>query len=230
MKRSTLAFYLTVLAASLCATAAPASAIFRITEVYTGITGEDGTPDWIEVTNFGDMDGDTGVLFYDDESLEVIPEAQLPSILLSPGESAVFLVTDDASFASIREFLTIWGTGVTNVGFVPDGGGLSQNGDTAAILLADGTVVSSVSFPPLPSSNTATIQPVPQLGLSILGERGAFESNPFFNDNIGTGDEGMEMITLVGSPGLYVPVPEPASALLAVLAGVGGVAGARRRK
>lgn len=222
MKRSTLAFYLTVLAASLCATAAPASAIFRITEVYTGITGEDGTPDWIEVTNFGDMDGDTGVLWYDDESEDVGSGAQLTSFTLSPGESAVFLVTEDVTATSVDEFRTLWGP-VAKVGTGPDGGGLSQNGDQATILLGDGTVVDRFAFGG--GAGAATYEDptgTDAIVVSTLGLNGAYESAPFFNDNIIPVDP--FLVTLVGSPGA---IPEPGA--LALLVAGFATAGIRRR-
>ena len=203
------------------------AADFRITEAYVGVTGEDGTPDWIEVTNFGDMAGDTGTLWYDDESLDVSAGAQLTSFSLEPGESAVFLVTDDVTDTSAAEFTALWGS-VPNLGEGRDGGGLSQNGDTAAILLGDGTVVDTLEFSGLPQSNNATIEDLTglatpaQLALSVAGVNGAYESAPFFNDNIGVND----MLTLVGSPG--VNVPEPAAAMLGFIA-VAGLAAARRR-
>lgn len=207
----------------------PASAdpIFRITEAYVGATGEDGTPDWIEVTNFGTMAGDTGILWYDDESLSVAAGVQLPSFSIAPGESAVFLVTGDVEPTSIDDFTALWGP-VANLGAAAGGGGMSQNGDTAGLLLADDTVVDTLVFPGLPQDNVATIYDptglaTPQeLLLSAVGVGGAYESVPFFNDNIGGA---ANEISLVGSPG--VNVPEPAAGLLVVLS-LAGVAARRR--
>lgn len=217
---------LLALIAALAMSAASASAepVFKITELYTGITGEDGSSDWIEVTNFGTMNGDTSTLWYDDESASVAAGVQLPSFELSPGDSAVFLVTGDATMDSIAEFTAVWGS-VPNLGFATGGGGLSQGGDAAFILLGDDTVVDSLVFPGLPSESTATVtDPTGRgpLGLSAVGVGGAYESVPFFNDNLG----GTEiLVTLVGSPGFAVP--EPVSAVLAMIAAAG--IAARRR-
>lgn len=229
MKKMIVAFA----ALAACVTQAIATPDFRITEVYTGITGEDGTPDWIEVTNFGTTNGDTSVLWYDDESLNVPSGAQLPSFDLAPGEGAVFLVTGDASAASVDEFRAIWGP-VANVGFATGGGGLSQNGDTAAILLDDGvnngigigSIVDLLTFPGLPSASTATVVDPDgtgaSLGLATDGVGGAYTSNLFFNDNIG---DGVNNIQLVGSP--FGGVPEPTTVALAAIAAFG--LAARRR-
>lgn len=193
---------------------ANAAPIFQITEVYAGISGDDGTPDWIEVTNLGDMNGDTGILYYDDESLSAAAGVQLPSFDLSVGESAVFIVTGDASSDSITDFTTIWGA-ITNLGFATGGGGLKQSGDTAAILLSDDTVIDSLTFG---FSGTATLEDPTGMGtgsLSMVGVNGAYESNAFFNDTLGLPGD---VATLIGSPGTIVGVPEPASLLMALAA------------
>ncbi|MEO1496172.1 MAG: PEP-CTERM sorting domain-containing protein [Planctomycetota bacterium] len=199
-----------------------ATPVFKITEVYTGLSGPDGTPDWIEVTNFGDMDGDTSVLWYDDESEDVASGAQLTSFMLSPGESAVFLVTGDVTATSVDEFRDIWGP-VAKVGTGPGGGGLSQNGDQATILLGDGTVVDRFAFGG--GAGAATFEDptgTDSIVVSTLGLNGAYESAPFFNDNIIPVDP--FLVTLVGSPGA---IPEPGA--LALLVAGFATAGIRRR-
>jgi hypothetical protein len=203
--------------ALLLSSAALADVDFQITEVYVGLSGEDGTEDWIEVTNMGDMAGDTGTLIYDDESFDPDAGGDLPSFTLEPGESAVFLVAagDPLGYPdAISEFEGIWGAGMT-IG-ATDAGGLSQNGDIAVIMTADGTILDAVAFDDTVGGQLATIDSIGDTPMvSQLGVHGAYESNPFFNDNIG--DPPNYMISLVGSPGL---IPEPASLLLLAVAGL----------
>lgn len=210
---------LTLMAMASHVVAAP---VFRITEVFAGLSGPDGTPDWIEVTNFGDMDGDTGTLWYDDESADISAGTELTSFNLSPGESAVFIVTDDATATSPAEFRALWGP-VGNVGVGLGGGGLSQNGDAANILLGDGTIVDTLAYGA--AGQTATIEDpagIDQPATSLLGVNGAYESGSFANDTLNPFDP--FLISLVGSPGR---IPEPAGLLLLV-AGM-AVSIARRR-
>jgi hypothetical protein len=210
---------------ALTAPVACAAPVFRITETYVGVAGPDGTPDWIEVTNFGDMDGDTGVLFYDDENPTVASGVALPSFILSPLESAVFMISADVDVDSISRFTAIWGS-IANLGAADGGGGLGQGGDQVNILLADGTVVDSLTY--TTTEGLRTWEDPTGLGpiaLSTIGVNGAYESAPYVNETIGFPPGPGATITLVGSPGV---IPEPTTALLAALAAV-GLAGARPR-
>src|SRR5262245_36792513 len=98
------------LTAALTVQSASATAGLQITEVYFGLSGDDGTPDWFEITNYGDATGDTGTLYYDDESADPTVNGQLDSILLAPGASAVFLI--EAGTGDIDTFASIWGSGI----------------------------------------------------------------------------------------------------------------------
>ncbi|MFI4862500.1 MAG: PEP-CTERM sorting domain-containing protein [Phycisphaerales bacterium JB063] len=213
---------------------AHADAVFEITEIYAGMTGEDGTNDWFEVTNTGDMAGDTGTLYYDDDSADPTEDANLTSFILAPGASAIFLVADDdTDFEDdtnpgadlFEQFTNIWGS-VANLGLTHGGGALGQSGDT--IFLYDGNTaganqVASAMFDGSFENNGATIDFLTGPAASVVGVNGAFESAVFFNDNIGGGTNSDE-ITLVGSPGV---VPEPGSLALLVTA---GLATLRRRR
>ncbi len=187
-----------------------AFASLQVTEIYTGLSGEDGTEDWIEVTNTGDTAVDTGDYYYDDESADINDAGQLDSFTLQPGESAVFLVDDDA--ASITDFTAVWGR--ITVGLTNGGGGLGQDDDAVNLLDAQGTVLETVAYPGALSGQFETIEILNDtLSNSVLGQNGAYESNPFFNDNIG--EPPTYEVTLIGSPGV---IPEPASLALLGLA------------
>ncbi|MEQ8849501.1 hypothetical protein [Botrimarina sp.] len=205
--------------AVLAATASAASAdpIFKITELWTGLSGPDGAADWLEVTNFGDMPGDTGTLYYDDENPTIESGGQLDSFILAPGESAVFLTDSepaDETFAdSLSEFAAIWGGGI-RVGLTNGGGNLGQGGDQANLLLGDGSIIASFDYSA--SGDVATFEDPTgdgPIALSSIGVNGAYESAAFVNENLalppGT------TITMIGSPGR---VPEPTAVALAGLA------------
>jgi large repetitive protein len=208
---------------------------FDVTEIYPGISGEDGTNDWFEITNTGAGNLDTGSLFWDDDGPNQADGGALDSFILAPGESAVFLiadnlgdVTDDDNFFNvITEFESVWGS-VANVGITNGGGNLSQNGDTVNISLDGGlTFPVTVGFDDSFANSGATIDSVSSLTDSVLGVNGAYQSNAFFNDNNPFGDDDGNLdnlVSLVGSPGL-IPTPG-AFAML----GVAGLAGLRRRR
>ena len=195
---------------------------FQITESYSGLSGEDGTADWIEVTNFGTVTGDTSTLFYEDSSADPTIAQQLPVFNLAPGESAVILVSvgagDEAT--EISNFEQIWGA-FGNVGAI-DGGGLGGSDD---IFLFDSTdpaanIIDSVSYS---DSLTDFFLETEGDGTDVyatvqytIGD-GAFSSstasglsNPFFNDNLGSA---IDQVRLAGNPRL-ASIPEPNSALV----------------
>ncbi|MEM7627096.1 MAG: PEP-CTERM sorting domain-containing protein [Planctomycetota bacterium] len=206
---------LAVLAGLGLAANASAQADFQITEAYTGISGPDGTADWLEISNLGDAAGSLLGLAVDDESADFTAGGDLPDFTLTPGASVVVLIDLDpgTTAAEIADFEAVWGTGIDVIGV--EGGGSFGGGGDAAVLL-DG-VDSPVDFLVTPgdlSGLLATITDIDGDGSSagaILGFEGAFESNPFANDNFPGGT-----VTLVGSPGV---VPEPASVALLAVAG-----------
>ena len=204
---------------------ATASANLQITEVWTGLSGEDGTADWFELTNFGASPIDTGDFYYVDDEALFAEASQLDSFVLAPGESAIFLTddgaADDVTYANaIEEFLALWGA-VANVGYSNGGGNLGQGGDEVNIFDASETIIETVSY--ASSGDLATFDDSDGDGttaLSVVGVNGAYESNVFFNDNLGLPND---EATMIGSPGV---VPEPASL---ALVGIGGLALLRRR-
>ena len=203
--------------------ASVASGNIYISEVYAGMTGEDGTEDWFELTWTGAGTFDTGTLFYDDGSADPTVNASLTSFILNTGESAIFLI--DSGAAEVSQFATVWGN-VANVGVTTDGGGLGQSGDSVYLFdgnTAGANVVATVDTPGYNGNEVATFQYDVNgvASFSTLGDAGVFESNAFFNDNIGGPSE---MITLLGSPGV---VPAPGAV---ALLGLGGLVGSRRKR
>ncbi len=208
-----------------------ASADLSITEVFAGLSGEDGTVDWIEVTNTGLTSIDTGSFYYDDESASIEDGGMLDSLTLGAGESAIFLISDDNEasddinfISAIAEFNAIWGYS-GQIGLTNGGGGLGQGGDAAYLLsgTAGSEVIESAAvFGGEFDGFLATMDFTSgTAALSVLGVNGAYESNAFFNDNLGLpGDQA----TIIGSVGT---VPTPASATLIALA---GLVSTRRRR
>ncbi|MFI4897463.1 MAG: hypothetical protein ACIARR_06525 [Phycisphaerales bacterium JB059] len=196
---------------------AGAMADIEITEAFVGLSGEDGTSDWFEITWTGAGTFDTGTLWYDDDSADFASADQLSSIILNTGESAVFIIDDASGFA---DFTAVWGGGIL-LGFA-DGSGLGQGGDGITLFDAGGTIIESVVTV---GEHTgvggvfATFQydAAGNQTDSVLGVNGAYQSGVFMDE-----DEGAR--SLIGSPGR---VPAPGSAALLAL---GGLVGARRRR
>lgn len=200
----------------------------QITEAFVGLSGEDGTQDWFEITNFTNSAIDTGNLIYDDDSADVASGGLLDSFMLGAGQSMIFLISDDngavddMTFATaIAEFQSIWNYNGL-IGLTNGGGALGQGGDVINLFLAsDSSLITMADTPGAISGGLATIDYVNGPMLSVLGVNGAYESNAFFNDNLGLpGDQAI----LIGSPGA---VPAPGAVMLLA---VGGLVGNRRRR
>ncbi len=205
--------------------ATASSASLTVTEAFVGLSGEDGTQDWIEITNTTNGVIDTGNFWYDDDSADFGDAGQLDSIMLGAGESAIFLLrdaaVDDVTYTTaIEEFQAIWSySGL--IGHTNGGGNLGQGGDAIVLFDSMGTILSTTATPEALSGNLETIDYVNGAAASVLGVNGAYASMSFFNDNLGLpGDSA----TLIGSPG---SVPTPGAAALIAL---GGLVGARRRR
>ncbi len=193
---------------ALFATTVFAAADFKITEAYTGVSGSDGTPDWFELTNFGDMTGNTGGLFYDDNSADPTNNYALPAFDVDPGESVIVLI--EAVAADVNIFYAFWGLTAADVQVgITGGGSLGQGGDAVNVFdgnLATSNLVDSLVYGGALAGLNGTIEDntgVGPLANSVLGVNGAFAS---------AGVSGIG--TLIGSPGI---IPEPTSLLLIAL-------------
>ncbi len=192
----------------------------RVTEAWTGLSGPDGTADWIELTNTGATAVNLGGLYYDDASADITAGGALPAINLRAGGSVVILVDLDPvdRAAGVAEFKALWGDVRA---FATQGGGLSNSdGDSIYILDSNGDTVTLADSPAAFVGQLATIDYIGGTGLSQLGVNGAYESAPFANDNFGTAPD--FLVTLVGSP---TPAPGAAGLL-----GVAGLVAVRRRR
>lgn len=215
---------------ALAGIASASAADIVVTEAFTGLSGEDGTVDWFEITNTGASAFDTGTLAYDDDSAALADGGILDSVMLGAGQSMIVLISDDneasddVTYASaIEEFNAIWGyTGL--IGLSNGGGGLGQGGDQINLIdVMTETVISFVDVPGALSGGLSTIQfdEMGNASPSIAGVNGAYSSIAFFNDNLGL--PGNEAV-LVGNPG-FVPAPGAVAML-----GLGGLIAGRRRR
>jgi hypothetical protein len=193
-----------------------AAADLKITEIYTGISGDDGTADWFELTNYGDTDW-SGTIYYDDDSADPTKDDILAGISsIATGESVVVLVSWEDGYsdaaAAIADFQTIWTAYSLQVGYIDGGSGL---GNSDEVWLFDGNTEDATSVASAVYSYTGTVETMVSAAdgtwasaLAADGILGAYQSNEFFNDSIGNSEN---MVCLIGSPGV---VPEPATMAL----------------
>lgn len=204
---------------------AVAEANLRITEVYSGIVGEDGSADWIEITNFGTSAFDLADLRINGLAPRNGPGQNEPGVRVVPSQVKVIVmgITAGGETDAISAFEDLWGPGLELL--FTTGSSLDETGDTVTLQDALGNTLDQVTFTTADTSaglSLATLDTVARpIAASRLNVNGAYESAAFFNDTLGLpGDQA----TLIGSPGL---VPEPTSL---VLLSLGTLAlGCRRR-
>jgi len=219
--------------AGLMAGAAQATVDLQVTEVYEGVSGDDVTEDWVEITNFGDMAftfGTSGDLYFDDGSADPTEDEMVTGITdITPGESVVVVLANSTS--DVTDFENAWGssnlTGV-EIGYL-DGdepGGLSQGGES--LFFFDGNTngantVISASYTGV-NSGTQGSTWEDLVGDGVLDSQSVDGVNGAYTAPTAAGN--FDEFALIGSPG---QIPEPGS--LALL-GLGGLAllGSRRRR
>ena len=201
------------------ANAAASYTDLRITEVYAGISGDDGTADWFEITNFGNTAYDIstdGALYYDDDSQDSGAMDIISGIsVIAAGESVIVMIDTEAG--NMAEFWNL--SSSVQIGYA-DGSGLGNSGDGAALMSEEGDVISYAGYENDSTEYTwewltgaaadGSVAPTN----SVLGVNGAIASNL-------TGDG----VALIGSPGTTVPEP-----VTLTLLGAGAAAVLRRRK
>lgn len=194
---------LVMTAAATALFAASAQADLVITEAYGGMSGEDGTADWIEITNLGDSAVSGSGLFYEDESAD---EDDLTAINglgdIGVGESVVVMIGTESDTDGFLEF---WGILGVQVGW-SDGSGLKE-GDTAWIYsTADGFF------------NSLTVSELEDPATTQFGGGISTAANGV---SVGLTEQGV----MYGDPGSFT-VPAPGALALLGLAGIS----ARRRR
>lgn len=226
----------TMAMALLSAAPARAAAVFKITEVYTGVDGEDGTTDWFELTNYGDTTGNIGSYYYDDMPPDPTHDFVLPNFDVKPCESVVVLIEalddpmtpENEEAQNIADFYAFWGLTPADVQVgATDGGSLGSSGDGAYVfdnntILAN--LIDSLVYTPAEYGQIGTIEDADGMGpltISAIGHHGAFKS-------VGLAFDAPNEAHLIGSPGINLcNAPEPTSAIL-MLVGLVGLLGVRR--
>jgi len=205
-----------------------ANAAIRITEVAPWASSGSNTAyaaDWFELTNTGSSSINITGWKVDDSSNSFATAFTLNGITsIAAGESVIFI--ESASGAAIPTFKSTWfGTNpAPSIGFYSGSQiGLSTGGDAVNIFNASGVNQASVNFagsdeiaPYQTFDNAAGLNNTAISLLSIVGTNGAFVA--------------LNNVNEVGSPGrVAAPVPEAESYAM-LLAGLGVIGAAVRRR
>lgn len=122
--------------------------IVRITEVMSN-SGDGGTADWFELTNYGNIAADITGWKVDDSSYDITKSLALNGVTTIPAGKSVIFIESAAPETDIPAFKTFWGSSLDNVSvgsYTGSGIGFSSNGDGTVIFKADDTEVNRVSF------------------------------------------------------------------------------------
>ena len=122
--------------------------IVRITEVMSN-SGTGGTPDWFELTNYGNVAADITGWKVDDNSYAFATSLALNGVTTIPAGKSVIFMETALPETDIPAFKAFWGTSVDNVAvgsYTGSGIGFGSGGDGTIVFKADGTEVSRVDF------------------------------------------------------------------------------------
>jgi hypothetical protein len=199
-----------IIAGGVLAVASHAQSNLQITEVYPGLVGEDGTPTWIEVTNLGTTAFDLADPYVNEQLVRGHGDSSNapPGMHVAPSQVKVIVmgITAGGETGAIDAFASLWGPSVDL--YFTDGPGLNESAGNVAFHDGQGTTIDQITYTAAQTNagrNTATLEVIDdQISSSHVGVRGAFPSNAFFNDDLGLAGN---QVTLVGSPGVYIPEP-----------------------
>ena len=123
--------------------------IVRISEVMSN-SGDGGTADWFELTNYGNSTADITGWKVDDNSFDFSKSLTLNGVTTIPAGKSVIFIESATPETDIPTFKTFWGASLENVSvgsYTGSGIGFSSGGDGTVIFKADGTEVNRVTFP-----------------------------------------------------------------------------------
>jgi hypothetical protein len=197
------------LAVTACLAPAQAEIILTITEVWAGSDASDITPDWFEVTNYGNdpwIAASGPVLSVNDSGGGTGTDALVNDLSdILPGESVIILM--EGSVATRQSFFDIWNPvkpqlTLANIGWAAGSGlGLGQGADGVNVWLND-VLEDTFSY----SSATSDIS------FDVVLDEDSYVGNP-------SGAVATLVVNDAGSPAVGSPgtvVPEPAGAFIAL--------------
>lgn len=193
-----------------------AQAQVRFTEFASGsVGGATGLGEYIEITNLGGSSVDLTGWSFDD--LSAVPGMFSISSLGTLASGASAIITENTDAAAFRAG---WGlsASVAVVGSLNQN--LSSGGDTLNLFDASNALVDTLVFPSQAVLGRSNNGPLSQLGLNNYAAwEASVNGDAYGSHTTAAGD--------VGNPGVYAPVPEPAT--MAAL-GLGIAALARRKR
>jgi predicted extracellular nuclease len=196
---------------------ASASASIRITEVMSS-SGDGGTPDWFEVTNYGSSAVDITGWRMDDSSFSFGASVALQGITsIAAGQSVIFV---EGNAAGVAGFTSFWGglSGVS-VGYY-SGSGISfgSGGDGVVLYNASGTETTArATFGAATTGSSFYFDLAPN-NVGIVSTVGTIGTQLTFAT---TGS-----VVNIGSLGTAIAIPAPGAVALLAAA---GMASRRRR-